>query len=37
MSYEKLEKMLFSILKYNIEINEYCKRLQTYYDKLLKK
>ncbi len=36
VSYEKLEKMLYNTLKYNSEINEYCKRLQTRYDELLK-
>ena len=36
MSYEKLEKMLYSTLKYNAEINEYCERLQTRYDELLR-
>ena len=34
VSYEKLEKMLYSILKYNAEINEYCEKLQTHYGEL---
>ena len=29
MSYEELEKLLYDTLKYNVEINEYCERLQT--------
>ena len=35
ISYERLEKMLYNTLKYNVEINEYCERLQTCYDELL--
>jgi len=34
MSYKELEKMLYSTLKYNAEINEYCERLQIRYDEL---
>ena len=29
--------MLYSTLKYNAEINEYCERLQARYDELLAK
>uniref|UniRef100_U9SHY1 Uncharacterized protein n=2 Tax=Rhizophagus irregularis TaxID=588596 RepID=U9SHY1_RHIID len=35
VSYEELEKMLYSTFKYNAEINEYCERLQTRYSELL--
>ncbi|GBC48979.2 hypothetical protein GLOIN_2v1886689 [Rhizophagus irregularis DAOM 181602=DAOM 197198] len=35
VSYEELEKMLYSTFKYNAEINEYCERLQTRYGELL--
>ncbi|GBB91230.1 hypothetical protein RclHR1_01840027 [Rhizophagus clarus] len=37
VSYRELEKMLYTTLKYNAEINEYCERLQTCYDELLRK
>src|ERR1044072_1957465 len=36
VSYEELEKMLYSTFKYNAEINEYCERLQTRYCELLR-
>jgi hypothetical protein len=36
VSYEELEKMLYSTFKYNAEINEYCERLQTCYGELLR-
>jgi hypothetical protein len=36
VSYEELEKMLYSTFKYNAEINEYCERLQTRYGELLR-
>ncbi len=37
VSYKEFEKMLYSTLKYNAEINEYCERLQTCYNELLRK
>ncbi|GES80532.1 hypothetical protein GLOIN_2v1886689 [Rhizophagus clarus] len=36
VSYEELEKMLYSTFKYNAEINEYFERLQTRYCELLR-
>ncbi|PKB97341.1 hypothetical protein RhiirA5_433328 [Rhizophagus irregularis] len=36
VSYEELEKILYSTLKYNAEINEYCERLQTHYNEFLR-